>query len=51
LVLIVFFVIEGVASRMFALEQKRELSGRLDAGERHHRPDLGRYYLVSAAAP
>jgi uncharacterized membrane protein HdeD (DUF308 family) len=28
LVLIVFFVIEGVASMMFALEHKRELSGR-----------------------
>ena len=28
LVLIVFFVIEGVASVMFALEHKRELSGR-----------------------
>ena len=28
LVLIVFFVIEGVASIMFALEHKRELSGR-----------------------
>ena len=28
LVLIVFFFIEGVASIMFALEQKRELSGR-----------------------
>ena len=27
-VLIVFFVIEGVASMMFALEHKRELSGR-----------------------
>ncbi len=30
LVLIVFFVIEGVASMMFALEHKRELSGRWD---------------------
>ncbi len=28
LILIVFFVIEGVASIMFALEHKRELSGR-----------------------
>jgi uncharacterized membrane protein HdeD (DUF308 family) len=28
LVLIVFFVIEGIASVMFALEHKRELSGR-----------------------
>jgi uncharacterized membrane protein HdeD (DUF308 family) len=28
LVLIVYFVIEGVASIMFALEHKRELSGR-----------------------
>jgi uncharacterized membrane protein HdeD (DUF308 family) len=27
-ILIVFFVIEGVASTMFALEHKRELSGR-----------------------
>ena len=28
LILIIFFVIEGIASIMFALEHKRELSGR-----------------------
>jgi uncharacterized membrane protein HdeD (DUF308 family) len=40
LVLIVFFVIEGIASIMFAIEHKGELSGRwvwmLVSGERHH---------------
>jgi len=30
---------------MFALDHKRELSGRwAGSGERHHRPDLGRYH-------
>jgi hypothetical protein len=46
LVLIVFFVIEGVASIMFALEHKRAVGTMgLDAGERHRRPDLGRHHF------
>ena len=47
LVLIVFFVMEGVASIMYALEHRQQLTGRwaLDAGQRHRRPRPRRHHF------
>ena len=51
LLLIVFFVIEGVLSIMYALEHKRELHGTmgLDAVQRHHRSHSCRHHLCRPA--
>ena len=51
LVLIVFFIIEGVASIMYGIEHRHEASSavRLDHRERRHRPDPGRHHLLRPA--
>ena len=51
LVLIVFFVVEGVASIMYAIEHRREAveTVGLDDCERGHRPDPGRHHLLRAS--
>ena len=51
LVLIAFFVIEGIVSIMYAIEHRNQLTGPLglDAGERHHRPHPRRHHLCRAA--
>ena len=49
LLLIVFFTIEGVASIMYAIEHKRELTGTLDldVGERHRRSCVLAFIVVT----
>ena len=51
LVLIAFFVVEGIASIMYAIEHRNQLTGPLglDAGVRHRRPHPGRHHLRRSA--